>query len=205
MDRKLLMSMEELRDMDLSRYERALIATPNALLPVRFRRGLRRIWRRCAWPGSDAKLCYAMKANPFLTGELARSRRTIFEVCSPGELRICRRAGRPMEKVVLSGVYKDPDELEAVFSQGLPVGTFTAESPAQWTLLAGLAKKYARTVHVLLRLTSGAQFGIERAGALPHGGAGAGQALRLRRRAPVLLRHAEKVGDEDAGGAAPAG
>jgi diaminopimelate decarboxylase len=108
-----------------------------------------------------AKLCYAMKANPFLTGALAGPA-DYLEVCSPGELRICRRAGAPLEKVVLSGVYKDPDELEAVFSQGLPVGTFTAESPAQWTLLAGLAKKYARTVHVLLRLTSGAQFGIEK-------------------------------------------
>ena len=39
--------------------------------------------------GSRAELCYAMKANPFLTGAL-RDLADRFEVCSPGEYDICR-------------------------------------------------------------------------------------------------------------------
>ena len=30
-----------------------------------------------------------------------------FEVCSPGDFRICERVGVPMERIVLSGVYKN--------------------------------------------------------------------------------------------------
>ena len=110
--------------------------------------------------GGRAKLCYAMKANPFLTGALS-GEADYLEVCSPGELRICCRAGTPMEKVVLSGVLKKPDDMEEVFEKNLPVGTFTVESQAQWTLLSRCARKYSRTIRVLLRLTSGAQFGME--------------------------------------------
>ena len=38
--------------------------------------------------GSDVKLCYAMKANPFLVHAM-KSLVTMFEVCSPGEFSIC--------------------------------------------------------------------------------------------------------------------
>ena len=40
--------------------------------------------------GESAQLCYAMKANPFLTGPMMDVLPT-FEVCSPGEFRICER------------------------------------------------------------------------------------------------------------------
>ena len=53
--------------------------------------------------GSRAEVCYAMKANPFLTGALTQLTDS-FEVCSPGEFRICERAGVPMEKIIMSGV-----------------------------------------------------------------------------------------------------
>ena len=53
--------------------------------------------------GESAQLCYAMKANPFLTGPMMDVVPT-FEVCSPGEFRICERVGVPMERIVLSGV-----------------------------------------------------------------------------------------------------
>ena len=42
--------------------------------------------------GESAQLCYAMKANPFLTGPMMDVVPT-FEVCSPGEFRICERVG----------------------------------------------------------------------------------------------------------------
>ena len=54
--------------------------------------------------GESTQLCYAMKANPFLTGPIMDVVPT-FEVCSPGEFRICERVGVPLERIVLSGVY----------------------------------------------------------------------------------------------------
>ena len=51
-----------------------------------------------------AEICYAMKANPFLIKPMLEIVSSL-EVCSPGEFRICERAGIPMEKIVLSGVY----------------------------------------------------------------------------------------------------
>lgn len=65
--------------------------------------------------GDSAQLCYAMKANPFLTGPMMDVVPT-FEVCSPGEFRICERVGVPMERIVLSGVYKNPEDMEYVLS-----------------------------------------------------------------------------------------
>lgn len=54
----------------------------------------------------SAKLCYAMKANPFLVESLA-SCVDLFEVCSPGEYRICERLKIAPAQIVLSGVYKE--------------------------------------------------------------------------------------------------
>ena len=45
--------------------------------------------------GESVQLCYAMKANPFLTGPMMEVVSS-FEVCSPGEFRICERVGVPM-------------------------------------------------------------------------------------------------------------
>ena len=44
-------------------------------------------------------LCYAVKANTFIIKELCGQVER-FEVCSPGELAICRRLHVPMEQVV---------------------------------------------------------------------------------------------------------
>ena len=55
----------------------------------------------------EVSLCYAVKANTFIIKELCGQVER-FEVCSPGELAICRRLQIPMRQVVLSGVYKTP-------------------------------------------------------------------------------------------------
>ncbi len=55
----------------------------------------------------SVSLCYAVKANPFLTGELAGLMDRL-EICSPGELRICQRLELPREKFVVSGVSRSP-------------------------------------------------------------------------------------------------
>ena len=58
-------------------------------------------------------LCYAVKANTFITKELIDTIHR-FEVCSPGEAEICRAVGVPSENMVISGVYKTPEVMEAM-------------------------------------------------------------------------------------------
>ena len=51
----------------------------------------------------DVALCYAVKANTFLIPALMTQVERL-EICSPGELAICRRVGAPMAQYVVSGV-----------------------------------------------------------------------------------------------------
>ena len=60
--------------------------------------------------GPEINLCYAMKANPFLTGYMAQWSDRI-EVCSMGEFRICRKLQVPPEKLFISGVMKKRDDI----------------------------------------------------------------------------------------------
>lgn len=107
-----------------------------------------------------AELCFAMKANPFLTGSMD-ALADKFEVCSPGEFLICRKEGILAEKIVLSGVNKQREEVEEALDYG--VVTFTAESRNQLSLLQECARKVGKKIQVLLRLTSGNQFGMDEA------------------------------------------
>lgn len=114
--------------------------------------------------GPEISIYYAMKANPFLTGAAACEAHGL-EVCSPGEYAICRRAGVPAEKIVLSGVNKDPRHIREVMEQQ-GAAAFTAESPGQLTLLETEAARVSTgntpPVPVLLRLSSGNQFGMDK-------------------------------------------
>lgn len=110
--------------------------------------------------GKRAGIYYAMKANPFLTAAAAQAARGL-EVCSPGEYAICRRSHVPAQKIVISGVNKEEAHIRQVMAeQG--AGTYTAESLNQLRLLEECAAATGRTgVRVLLRLTSGNQFGMD--------------------------------------------
>ena len=110
--------------------------------------------------GKQVNIYYAMKANPFLTAAAARAAGGL-EVCSPGEYDICRRARVPAPKIVLSGVNKEEAHIRWVMAeQG--AGTYTAESLNQLSLLETCAAAAGRTgVRVLVRLTSGNQFGMD--------------------------------------------
>lgn len=110
--------------------------------------------------GNRVKLCYAIKANPFLTRMAASCLRRL-EVCSPGEFAICERLEIPMEKIVLSGVYKEKKEIHRIFSQYGGKGVYTVESLQQFRLLAEEAEEMGLRIAVLLRLTSGNQFGMD--------------------------------------------
>lgn len=107
----------------------------------------------------DVSLCYAVKANPMITGEIMDDLPR-FEICSPGEARICQRLGVDTEKMVISGVYKTPAFIEETAADPDFKGIFTVESMRQYDLLCALSEKYGRTLQVLLRLTNGSQFGI---------------------------------------------
>ena len=107
----------------------------------------------------DVSLCYAVKANPMITGEIMNDLPR-FEICSPGEARICHRLGVDTEKMVISGVYKTPAFIEETAADPDFKGIFTVESMRQYDLLCALSEKYGRTLQVLLRLTNGSQFGI---------------------------------------------
>lgn len=110
--------------------------------------------------GKRVTLCYAMKANPFLIRTAAECVGRL-EVCSPGEFAICERARIPMEKIVLSGVYKEANEIRRVLTTYGGKGVYTAESRSQFDLLAKTAGEMGLTISVLLRLTSGNQFGMD--------------------------------------------
>ena len=109
----------------------------------------------------EVVLCYAVKANTFITKELIDTIRR-FEICSPGEAEICRAVGVPSENMVISGVYKTPEVMEAMVADPGFHPIYTVESLEQYELFRRLAKQYDRTLPLLLRLTNGSQFGINK-------------------------------------------
>lgn len=107
-----------------------------------------------------AGLCFAMKANSFLVRPLS-GLVDCYEVCSPGEFRICERLEIPMERIVLSGVNKEEKEISRVVETYRGRGTYTIESRAHLHILQNCAAKAGCRLKVLLRLSSGNQFGVD--------------------------------------------
>lgn len=105
------------------------------------------------------ELCYAIKANTFIIKEI-NDDVDRFEVCSPGEYSICEESNITPEKIVISGVYKTPSVIDYMITSNKEIGRYTVESLQQLNLLDELSKKHNIKLNVLLRLTSGNQFGI---------------------------------------------
>lgn len=110
--------------------------------------------------GDEITLCYAMKANPFLVAPLLHLS-TKYEVCSPGEFAICEKEHIPMDRIVLSGVNKEERELKRVMKTYGSAYTYTVESLHQFYLLKSFDAQSNKTISVLLRLSSGNQFGMD--------------------------------------------
>lgn len=108
---------------------------------------------------SEVQLCYAMKANSFVLAPLAHQVERI-EACSMGEVRSCLALGVPEEMLVVSGVHKDAAFIDELMAEHPSIGWYTAESRSQFELLARTAKAHERPIRLLLRLTSGNQFGM---------------------------------------------
>lgn len=107
-------------------------------------------------------LCFAAKANPFVLPELTPLIDRL-EICSPGEYRICQALGLPHDKIVVSGVHKSEEIVDAALSNPTPPAAITIESTAQLDLVMRVAIARGKRAPILLRLTSGNQFGLDRA------------------------------------------
>lgn len=110
--------------------------------------------------GEEIRLCYAMKANPFLIGPI-RQLISKYEVCSPGEFHICEKAGIDMEQIVLSGVNKERADIAYVMGRYGSKGIYTIESAGQLEVLESCAKECQVVIRALIRVTSGNQFGVD--------------------------------------------
>lgn len=109
----------------------------------------------------NINICYAVKANTFISGEIA-DLADRFEICSPGEERICRDIGIEYNKMVISGVYKTPSFIENLIADESFDGIITAESVHQYDFICEYAQKYAHKIKVLPRLTNDSQFGVNK-------------------------------------------
>ena len=103
-------------------------------------------------------LTYSIKANSFLIAAAPEQIRHL-EVCSPGELAICERLKVDPKRIIYSGVMKEnTDVAEAIRYE---VDILTAESPAHVRIIEEEAGKAGKNVRMILRLSSGNQFGMD--------------------------------------------
>ena len=99
--------------------------------------------------GEDVNLCFSIKANPFLLGIMPDQISKV-EVCSPGELDVCKRLKLPPEMIIFSGVNKSKEEIN-----------LTAESKKHIDYINSVATDMNITCDLLLRLSDESQFGID--------------------------------------------
>lgn len=109
--------------------------------------------------GNDTDICYSIKANPFLLAVLPDVFSKI-EVCSPGELEICKALHIDPSKIIFSGVNKSLDEIRAAMDHGVSI--ITAESRDQIKHISTAASERGVTAEVLIRLSCESQFGMDR-------------------------------------------
>ena len=111
--------------------------------------------------GNDVGLCYAMKANPFVTDKIFDVVDKI-EVCSMGEFRICKELNIPPEKVLISGVLKKEDDILEILQYYGVECCYTVESLYQFDIFDRWSRKNQKKLRIYPRLTSGNQFGLDK-------------------------------------------
>lgn len=105
-------------------------------------------------------MTFSIKANPFLLSRLPQNLRHV-EVCSPGELKICKAYGISGNRIIYSGVNKEIEDVTEAIEFGVDI--VTAESILHVELEQEAAEKVGKQQKVILRLTSGNQFGMSEA------------------------------------------
>ena len=109
--------------------------------------------------GEDTDICYSIKANPFLLAVLPEEFSKI-EVCSPGELEICKALKIDPLKIIFSGVNKSQAEVDTAVDYGVRI--LTAESENHLRYISNAASERGITAEVLVRLSCESQFGMDR-------------------------------------------
>ncbi len=109
--------------------------------------------------GKNTDICYSIKANPFLLAVLPDVFSKI-EVCSPGELEICKALHIDPSKIIFSGVNKSLDEVRTAMDYGVRI--LTAESHDHIKHISTAASERNITAEVLIRLSCESQFGMDR-------------------------------------------
>ena len=109
--------------------------------------------------GEKVHLCYSIKANPFLIDTMLPCVEKL-EVCSPGELDICKMQQVPGDRIIYSGVNKTRMNIDDAIEYDS--GVYTAESVLQLELLNESAMEHGKVIPVLLRLNAGSQFGMSK-------------------------------------------
>ncbi len=104
-----------------------------------------------AFSGSDALVCYSVKANSNLAvlrllGRLGSG----MDVVSQGELRRARAAGVPAERIVFSGVGKTREEMALALEEG--IYAFNVESEPEIDVLSEVAASKGATARVAFRV-----------------------------------------------------
>ena len=107
-------------------------------------------------PGIE--LTYSIKANPFLVPYITPMVRHL-EVCSPGELSICQACHVAPEQIIYSGLLKEETDITEALKYGVDI--ITAESTRQLRIISDVSTRLGMQARVLLRLTSGNQFGMD--------------------------------------------
>ena len=105
-------------------------------------------------------ICYAIKANPFLT-EIMSEITDRIEVCSMGEFEICNRLKLAPEKLLISGVLKKKADITKIMNTYGGKCSYTVESIEQLQCFARWSEAHNERLKVYLRLTSGNQFGMD--------------------------------------------
>lgn len=108
--------------------------------------------------GDNVGLCFSIKANPFLLNVMPKAFSKV-EVCSPGELDVCKSIGVPPEMIIFSGVNKSKEEIKLALEYG--VRNITAESRNHVGFINSCALEMGVTCELLLRLSEESQFGID--------------------------------------------
>lgn len=109
--------------------------------------------------GNSISLCYSIKANPFLIPAMLKLVDKL-EVCSPGELDICKYYNVPAEKIIYSGVNKTKEDIHDAFVY--KVGIYTCESLLHVQELEQEGALSNTILPVILRLNAGSQFGMSK-------------------------------------------
>jgi len=103
-------------------------------------------------------LIFSLKANPFFA-QSALDYANGLEVCSVGEIEIISRLDRPMSDVMFGGICKERDDFLIAIRSG--IRRYSIESYTQLLDLDTVAIFCNEKVNVLLRITSGNQFGMD--------------------------------------------